>query len=176
MKNHYWPAICQIQVLHHRNLKRSLWIMWHTPWIFFNGIFQSANFALSRNTDIDYIIHILYFGTNFLNLLTFFDPLKISLRKMVTILMMSAKMATLGFLNLNLGGLLRGLFWGWKELKLLETWNSARKYTLISSFRNYTSLYQSPLSFADVIIFLPKLSVFLAKIVPLLKAIVWEQC
>ena len=39
----------------------------------------------------------LYFDTDFLILLTFFESLKIVLIKMVTILMMSTKMATLSF-------------------------------------------------------------------------------
>ena len=53
---------------------------------------KSADFAISRNTDIDCIlIH------NFLILLSFIESWKIVLVNMVIILMMSAKMATPGF-------------------------------------------------------------------------------
>ena len=48
------------------------------------------------------------------------------------------------------------------------------KYTAICSFRKYT--FQGPLNFTYVSIFLAKNQRFLAKIVPLLKAIVWELC
>ena len=43
----------------------------------------------------------LHFGTLFLILLTFFDSLKILLINMVTIWMMAAKLATLGFLKIK---------------------------------------------------------------------------
>ena len=50
---------------------------------------KSANFGISRNTDIDCIlIHNTYF-------FYFFESLKIALINMVTIFMMSAEMATL---------------------------------------------------------------------------------
>ena len=85
------------------------------------------------------------------------------------------------FFNTNLGGLFRRSFW--EEgvggitpcLKLvrfmLETWNLARKYAIICSFRKYTFLYQGTLNLADVSIFC-KNQGFLVKKVPLLKAIV----
>ena len=75
-----------------------IWIMWHTPWILCrSGFFhrKSANFAISRNTDIDCIL------TQFQDLITFFDSLKIVLINMVTILMMSTKLATLGLLKIK---------------------------------------------------------------------------
>ena len=56
---------------------------------------KSANFAISRNTDIDCIL------TQFQDLITFFDSLKIVLINMVTILMMSTKLATLGLLKIK---------------------------------------------------------------------------
>ena len=89
-------------------------------------------------------------------------------------------------LNPNLSELFRGSFWGWGggEVKLppclklvrimLETSNVARKYTHLCSFRKYTFYYQAYLKFADASIFLQKYHRFLAKIVPLLKAILWE--
>ena len=55
----------------------------------------------------------------------------------------------------------------------LETSNLVRKYKDIYSSRTYTSLYQDFINFADVGIFLQKISIFLAKIVLLLKAIVF---
>ena len=59
---------------------------------------------------------------------------------------------------------------------MLETWHLVRKYTLKCSFGKYTFYYQGPFNFADVSILLTKNHHFLAKIVPLLKAIVWELC
>ena len=43
-----------------------------------------------------------HFDTQFLILFTFFESLMIVLINMVTILMMSAKIATLGFLEINI--------------------------------------------------------------------------
>ena len=47
---------------------------------------------------------------------------------------------------------------------------------MYSLTRKYTFKYQDPPDFADVTILLAKNQRFLAKIVPLLKAIVWELC
>ena len=55
---------------------------------------KSADFSVSRNTDIDCILK------QFLTLSTVFESLKIVLINMVTILMMSAKIATLGLLEM----------------------------------------------------------------------------
>ena len=55
---------------------------------------KSADFSVSRNTDIDCILK------QFLTLSTVFESLKIVLINMVTILMMSAKIATLGLLEI----------------------------------------------------------------------------
>ena len=55
---------------------------------------------------------------------------------------------------------------------VLETWNLVRKFTHICSFRKYTFEYQGLLNFAEVSIFFAKNQHFLAKMVPLLKAIV----
>ena len=52
---------------------------------------------------------------------------------------------------------------------MLETWNLVCKHKRIFSFRKCTFKYQGPLNFADI-------NIFLIKIVPLLKAIVGEQC
>ena len=57
---------------------------------------------------------------------------------------------------------------------VLETWNLVHKYKHIHGFRRYTFYHQGPLSFADVNIFFRKNLHFLAKIVLLLKAIVWQ--
>ena len=46
---------------------------------------------------------------------------------------------------------------------MLETSNLTRKYTPIFSFRKYTLQYLGPLNFADVSIFLQKISVFCPK-------------
>ena len=67
-----------------------------------------------------------------------------------------------------------------RSLKLvwitLETWNLVRKYTHIYSFRKYTFYYQDIVSFADVSICFVKYQYFLGKIVPLIKATLWELC
>ena len=71
---------------------KNIWITWHLPWVLLIWAFfqrKSANFAILQNTDR------LHFGASFLILLTFFESLKIVLINMVTIFMMSAKMAAL---------------------------------------------------------------------------------
>ena len=52
---------------------------------------------------------------------------------------------------------------------ILESSSLARKFTRKYSYRKYIFQYQGPLNFADV-------RIFFVKIVPLLKAIVWELC
>ena len=52
---------------------------------------KSATFVISRNTDVDCILVF--------NFLTLFESLKVVLIKMFAILMMSAKLVTLGFFN-----------------------------------------------------------------------------
>ena len=83
----------------------------------------------------------------------------------------------IALINPNLGRLFRGSFWGGGTppppcLKLvrdmLETWNLSRKYKLqshkfICSFRKYKFWYQGLRNFADVSIFLQKISVFWPK-------------
>ena len=89
------PKICHIsyndETWHsdtlHKEDPKNIWITWHTPWILLTSAFfhrKSANFAISRNTDIDWI------------LVHNFQSLKIVLINVVTILMMSVKMATPG--------------------------------------------------------------------------------
>ena len=63
---------------------KNVWITWRTPWVLLTSVFfqlKSANFAISRNTDIDCILIHNYFFQLFL--------------------MMSAKMVTLGLLKIN---------------------------------------------------------------------------
>ena len=55
---------------------------------------------------------------------------------------------------------------------MLETWNLIRKYAHLCCFRKYTLQYQDTLNFPDVRVFLAKSQDFLAKMLPLLKAIV----
>ena len=57
---------------------------------------EISKFCYIKNTDMDCILI-----KKFLILLTFFETLKIVLRKMVTILMISVKMANLGLPKLN---------------------------------------------------------------------------
>ena len=57
---------------------------------------KSANFVVSRNTDIDCILtHNFYF------FFTFFESLKVVLKNMVAVLMMSGKLATLGLFKIK---------------------------------------------------------------------------
>ena len=75
-------------------------ITWHTHWVLLTSAFshlKSANFAIPRNI----ARYRLHFGTLFLILLIFFESLKIVLINMVTILMMSAKMATVGLIKIK---------------------------------------------------------------------------
>ena len=76
---------------------KNVWITWHTPCIMLTSLFFlriSANFVISRNKDIDYIlIHN--------NIIASFESLKIVFINTIPILMMSAKKATLGFLKLR---------------------------------------------------------------------------
>ena len=77
-----------------------IWITWHTHWVLLKSAFshlKSANFAIPRNI----ARYRLHFGTLFLILLIFFESLKIVLINMVTILMMSAKMATVGLIKIK---------------------------------------------------------------------------
>ena len=84
--------------------------------------------------------------------------------------------------NPNLGGLFRGSFCGRREgelppfLKLvriiLQNYNLVRKYTHIFSCKKYTFQYPEFPNFADLSILFAKNQRFLAKIAPLLKAIV----
>ena len=87
---------------------------------------------------------------------------------------------------------------------MLETWSLVRQFTQICTYRKYTFQYQGPLNFADASIFFATLvpraifknspssysekmrwgrgcffaknQHFLAKMIPLLKEIVWELC
>ena len=77
---------------------KNVWLKWHNPSVLLTSTFfhqKSANFAISRNTDIDCI---LIYNFQFL----FLESLKIILIKMVKNLRMSAKMAALGILNIKL--------------------------------------------------------------------------
>ena len=63
-------------ILQWRNLPKgdpkNIWITWHTPWVLLTSAFflrKSANFAISRNTNIDCIlIHNFYLFWLFLGL------------------------------------------------------------------------------------------------------------
>ena len=82
-------------------------------------------------------------------------------------------------INLNLGGLSRGLSYGQLELGpvatlclelfriMLETRNLIHNYKHICSFRKYTLYYLEPLSSDDV-------SICVSQVVSLLEAVVWE--
>ena len=81
---------------------KSIWItwnLWNTPWVLLTSLFfhrKLVTFVISRNTDIDCIlIHKKS------NSFTFFESLKVVLINMVVILMMSAKLAALGFLKIK---------------------------------------------------------------------------
>ena len=93
------------------------------------------------------------------------------------------------FFNPDLGGLFRGSFGGGGGGKItylpphclklgrimLETWNLARKYTHMGSFRNIPFSTKTLLNLL-MLAFFAKNQRFLAKIIPLLKTIVWELC
>ena len=102
---------------------KNVWITWHTHWVLLTSAFfhrNSANFAISRNTDIDCIsVH------NFKFFKLFFESLKIVLIKMVMILIMSAKLASLGLLKNK--GILKWRLWrhnfcSWRHQQNFVTW------------------------------------------------------
>ena len=67
---------------------KNIQIMWYTSWFLISHR-KSANFAILRNTDKNCVSILLIF----------FESLKSSLIKMVTILLMPVKMTTLGLLR-----------------------------------------------------------------------------
>ena len=91
--SHIYPAMMKLSSYTlPKEDPKILWITWHTLLLLLTSIFfnwKYANFAISRNTVIDYILI-----PNFFN---FFWVLI----NMVTISMMSAKMATLGLLKIK---------------------------------------------------------------------------
>ena len=79
--------------------KESPKITRHTPGVLLTSAFfhlKSVNFAISRNTDIDCILQIISSSFNL------FWVFKVFFNKLVAILMMSAKMATLVLLKIKL--------------------------------------------------------------------------
>ena len=83
-----------------RKMKKNIWITGHTPWFllasaFFHWI--STNFAISRKTEYISFWYIICNSFNF-----FFESLKSVLVNMVTILMMSPKIAKLDLLKIKL--------------------------------------------------------------------------
>ena len=87
--------------------------------------------------------------------------------------------------NPNLGRLFSSSFWGDEGVKwlvpslklvriMLETLNWGRKFTHTYTFRKHRFQYQVPLNFADLSAFCTKNQHFSVKMVPLLKAIVWQ--
>ena len=97
-------CISHIQTWHSYTLPKEdpkkIWITWHTLWIllisaFFHG--KSANFAILENTNIDYIL-VYNFSFFYFSL----SLLKNFWIDMVTIFMVSAKLATLGLLKIKI--------------------------------------------------------------------------
>ena len=85
-----------------------------------------------------------------------------------------------GVLGLSFVVWIRGWGVNLPRLKLtrimLETWNLVRKDTHICRFRKYTFSTKTLLILLLSASFLQKTNIFLPKIVPSLKAIVWELC
>ena len=94
---HTYPKMMKLGTVipYLRKVPKKIWITWHIPWVLLTSDFfhrRSANFVISRNTDID---------TKFLILLTFLESLKIFLIKKSYNLMMSAKIASPSLLKIT---------------------------------------------------------------------------
>ena len=91
--SHTYPTMMKLGTVlpYIKKIQKNIWITWHTLWVLLTSAFfqwKSANFAISANASYRlYMIISLYDSFNFFNFII-----------MVTILMMSAKMATLGLL------------------------------------------------------------------------------
>ena len=81
---------------HSYTLPKNIWIMWHALCVPLTLAFFLPE--ISKFCYIKKYRYKLHFGTSFLVLLTFCESLKIDIINMVTILIMSAKMATLASL------------------------------------------------------------------------------
>ena len=101
---------------------KDIWTTWHSPGVLLTSAFfqrKSANFAISRKYR-----YTLHFDTWFLIILTLFESLELVLKNMVTILMMSAKMAFPGLLKIK-------VFWN-------------KGYDVIISVHELTNKFLSP--------------------------------
>ena len=91
---------CSDETLHSYTLPKedpkTIWITWHTPSVLLISAFLLEIRKFCYIKKYRYRFHL---DTQFLNLLTFLQSLWIVLIKMVTILMMSAKMVTQAFLK-----------------------------------------------------------------------------
>ena len=75
---------------------KNVWVTWYIPWVLLTSEFfhwESANAAISRNTDTDSIWYIIFNSL--------FESSIIVEINMVQILKMSAKIATLGLLKIK---------------------------------------------------------------------------
>ena len=91
-----WWNLAQLHLT--KKNQNNIWITWHTPCVLLKSAFshwKSANFAISKNTNIDGFWFITSTSFNFV------EFLKIFLINMVTIFMISAKMVTLGVLKIK---------------------------------------------------------------------------
>ena len=50
-----------------KEVPKTIWITWHTAWVLLTAFFyrKSANFAISRNTDIDPFRYLISNSSNF---------------------------------------------------------------------------------------------------------------
>ena len=90
--NETWYTLPQVD-------PENIWITWHTSYILLTSVF-----FLPKTSKCCYIKkyrHRLHIDTQLLIPLTYFEFLKIALIKLVQLLMMSAKMATLGFIKIK---------------------------------------------------------------------------
>ena len=94
--SHTYPTMMKLGTVvpYIKKIQKDIWITWHTLWVLLTSAFfhwKSANFAISANASYRLCMIISYDSFNFFNLIN-----------MVTILMMSAKMATLGLLIIKI--------------------------------------------------------------------------
>ena len=76
-----------------KEILKTVWITCHISWVLLSSAIFTGNQKILLNQEIQIRFHL---DTQFLILLTFLESIRALLTNMVTILMMLAKMATLG--------------------------------------------------------------------------------
>ena len=97
-----------------------IWIKLHTPWVLPTSAYFHRRLAILQYQEIQIYAVFWYIISN-----SFFELVKIVLIKMITILMMSAKIATLGLLKIKVfwkKGYDAHNFYPWRHQQKFITW------------------------------------------------------